>query len=152
MLGAPKPISVAIGPFSPTWLRRTDSTTPAYASSSEPASDRGLGETSSHSIATPAASMICRAACATSGPIPSPGISVTLCRIEVVDSTGNAPYCRSSAPAGVWPGTDDLNPDPVGTKPVQTPPRQAEGNPSPNGHSSCFRPGAFDRICYNRAG
>src|SRR6266852_8540700 len=35
-----------------------------------------------------------RAACDTSGPMPSPGMSVTRCAIETVYSKGNASVCR----------------------------------------------------------
>src|ERR1019366_9424271 len=79
MLGGPSAIAVAMGPLSATCVLRTDST--ALSRGKSPTrlpSSRGSPKTS-HSTETPVASIICLAASATSGPIPSPGRSVILC-------------------------------------------------------------------------
>ena len=66
-----------MGPFSPTVLRFSEarvssgSTSPWLSSAVSPASR------TSHAIGTPVASMTRRAASETSGPMPSPGMSVT---------------------------------------------------------------------------
>ncbi len=73
----PPPIGVVIGPFRATRLFRIESRTesgrgvPLFRIAASPAS------TTSHSMATPVASATSRAAAVTSGPIPSPGTSVT---------------------------------------------------------------------------
>ena len=73
----PSPIGVVIGPFRATRLRRIESRTcsgsgvPYSAMTASPAS------TTSQSNATPEASRTRRVASASSGPMPSPGISVT---------------------------------------------------------------------------
>src|SRR5574337_1093647 len=94
MLGGPSAIGVAMGPFSATRLRRTDSTAWACADSLPRRSTGVRADTSSHWMETPVALMIRCAACATSGPMPSPGIRVTMCGIETVYSKGNAQLCR----------------------------------------------------------
>src|SRR5580692_12526326 len=70
-----------MGPFSATRLRRTDSTAPSVTNCPEDDAFSDRASTSSQSTWTPAASRTRRVAAATSGPIPSPGISVTLCRM-----------------------------------------------------------------------
>ena len=73
----PVPTGVAIGPFRAVRFLRIDSMTrsgsgvPSRAATAAPASWM------SHSIWAPVAAMTIRAASDTSGPIPSPGISVT---------------------------------------------------------------------------
>src|SRR5207302_10977629 len=79
MLENPPPIGVVTGPFRPSPVRSIDCVSslgmysPYLANASEPA------ENLSHSIFTPDASTMRTAAFVTSGPMPSPGISVTLC-------------------------------------------------------------------------
>src|SRR5215831_8739191 len=69
-------MGVAVGPLSPTWVTSREAKTssgmswPCSASAFAPASTR------SHSILTPVASTARTVASATSGPMPSPGISV----------------------------------------------------------------------------
>src|ERR1700674_5664575 len=76
----PFPIGVVSGPLMATLLRRIDSSTctgiglPNFSMTSSPAS------CTSHSMSTPVASITRRAAELTSGPTPSPGISVIACR------------------------------------------------------------------------
>src|SRR2546426_6338195 len=76
-LRKPSPTGVVMGPLSATRLRRIDSRTcsgsgvPYWAMTASPAS------TTSHSRTTPEASSTRRVASASSGPMPSPGISVT---------------------------------------------------------------------------
>src|SRR6266436_3720480 len=84
-------MAVAMGPFSATRFLRTDSTA-AWLTLfpwSEELSERPA--ISSQSICTPVASRMRRVAAATSGPIPSPGIRVTLCLII-------ASYCKARDP------------------------------------------------------
>src|SRR5215831_19269637 len=81
MLEKPPPIGVVTGPFKPRPVRSMDCVSslgmysPYLANASEPAANF------SHSIFTPDASTMRTAAFVTSGPMPSPGISVTLCPI-----------------------------------------------------------------------
>src|SRR5213592_3485091 len=84
----PPPTGVVIGPFSATPFRRIDSRVaggsglPAFSSiTSVPACS------TSQSNATPVASSTRRVASVSSGPVPSPGISVTRCATGP-DSTG----------------------------------------------------------------
>src|SRR5271165_680184 len=79
MLGAPPATAVPIGPFNATRLRRTDSTAPSVTNCPVADAFSERASTSSQSIWTPAASRMRRTAAATSGPIPSPAINVTLC-------------------------------------------------------------------------
>src|SRR5713226_1477565 len=78
MLGGPWATPVAMGPFRATWLRRTDLTACARGNSPVRFAPSDGAEITSHSTCTPAASITCRAASATSGPIPSPGNNVIL--------------------------------------------------------------------------
>src|SRR6266403_4281268 len=82
-------IAVAMGPFSAMWFLLTDSTANWLTSCPRSVVLSVRPSSSSQSIWTPAASRMPRAAAATSGPIPSPGIKVTLCLIE-------ASYCMRS--------------------------------------------------------
>ena len=81
-LANPVPIGVVTGPFSATLLRRiesmssTGSACPVRSNETTPAWKR------SHSIDTPEAARIRRTASVTSGPMPSPGMSVILCVIK----------------------------------------------------------------------
>jgi hypothetical protein len=74
----PEPTGVVIGPLIATLVRRTDSSTcsgsgvPYCSITSTPASRR------SHSIGTPVAAITVSSAWASSGPVPSPGIKVTV--------------------------------------------------------------------------
>ena len=74
----PFPIGVPMGPFSATPVRRTESSSsagiavPVRSKASTPAVCR------SQSMATPEASRMARTAPVTSGPMPSPGTSVTV--------------------------------------------------------------------------
>src|SRR5437588_5711888 len=76
----PLPTGVVSGPLIATRLRRIESSTwsgigwPKRSTTPSPAS------WTSHSMSTPVASMARRAASLTSGPTPSPGISVIVCR------------------------------------------------------------------------
>ena len=87
----PSPTGVVMGPLRAVPRRRIDWSTgsgtavPYLAITSPPASTR------SHSIFTPAASMTRTAASVTSGPIPSPGSSVTSC-VVWLDMAGPASY------------------------------------------------------------
>src|SRR5208282_1505526 len=78
MLEKPPPTGVVTGPFSPTRVRSIDSITslgmysPYFSKASAPT------EKDSHSNLTPVASRMRTVACVTSGPMPSPGMSVTL--------------------------------------------------------------------------
>src|SRR5258708_24191431 len=85
-------MAVAIGPFRATRFLRTASTAAwlTLFAWSEELSERPA--ISSHSNWTPVASKMRRVAAATSGPIPSPGMRVTLCLII-------ASYCKGSAAA-----------------------------------------------------
>ena len=78
-LSNPLPIGVATGPLSATRFRRTESIT--SSGSEEPPKSWAWPPTTnrSHSMWTPAASMMRSTAAETSGPMPSPGISVTRC-------------------------------------------------------------------------
>ena len=80
-LRAPPAIAVAIGPFSATCVRRTDSTACSRGNSPTRFPPSSGAANTSHSTETPEASTICLAAFATSGPIPSPGRRVILCVI-----------------------------------------------------------------------
>src|SRR5688572_6214182 len=77
-LRKPLPTGVVIGPLIATRVRATESRTylgsgvPCFGMTSAPAS------TVSHSIFTPVASTIRRIASVSSGPVPSPGIRVTV--------------------------------------------------------------------------
>src|SRR5215472_6833992 len=88
MLENPPPIGVVTGPFKPMPVRSIDSVSalgmysPYLANASEPAAN------DSHSILTPEASTMRVAARVTSGPIPSPGINVTLCVITFLLGAG----------------------------------------------------------------
>src|SRR6185503_7078785 len=72
----PSPIGVVTGPFNATLFRRIESISsggsalPVRSNASTPATWR------SHSIDTPVALMMWRTASVTSGPMPSPGMSV----------------------------------------------------------------------------
>ena len=81
MLGGPSATAVAIGPFSATCVRRTDSTACSRGNSPTRLPSSSGAANTSHSTETPEASTICVAAFATSGPIPSPGSRVILCVI-----------------------------------------------------------------------
>ncbi len=75
-------IPVVTGPLSAAPFRSTDATTSAGTGSVEPCSSAGKPTRwRSHSISTPVASMTRQAAATTSGPMPSPGISVTRCEL-----------------------------------------------------------------------
>src|SRR5215212_4079923 len=86
-LRKPAPTGVVMGPLSATLLRRIDSRTwsgsgvPYWAITASPAS------TTSHSNETPDASRTRRVASASSGPMPSPGISVTWWGMTAILST-----------------------------------------------------------------
>ncbi len=73
------PTGVVIGPLMATLFLRTDSSTcsgsgvPYFSMTSAPAS------AISHSMSTPVASTTRRIAVVSSGPIPSPGMRVTVC-------------------------------------------------------------------------
>ena len=90
------PIGVVIGPFSATPLRLIDSSVssgrgvPASSITSTPACR------TSHSKSTPVASRTRRAASVSSGPVPSPGISVTRWAMSAADRT----WPRSNPPSG----------------------------------------------------
>ncbi len=77
--GNPPPTGVVTGPFSATRFRSIDATSslgmysPCFSNAPAPAANR------SHANCTPVASRIRTTASVTSGPIPSPGISVTAC-------------------------------------------------------------------------
>src|SRR5579859_2168480 len=79
MLLKPPPMGVVTGPFRASLLRSIESYSslgiysPLISNASAPAAKR------SHSHLIPVASRIRITACVTSGPMPSPGISVTLC-------------------------------------------------------------------------
>ena len=78
-------MAVAIGPFSATLFRRTDSIAAAFSTSPFVVLLSvfcARAPNSSHSICTPVASRIRRTAEETSGPMPSPGNNVTLCFID----------------------------------------------------------------------
>src|SRR5208337_158683 len=82
MLAKPPPMGVVTGPFSPTRVRSMDSLSSLgmyswyFSKASAPA------EKLSHSNLTPVASTMRTVAWITSGPIPSPGMRVTLCAIN----------------------------------------------------------------------
>src|SRR5580704_11325160 len=82
MLEKPPPTGVVTGPFNPTRVRSIDSITslgmysPCFSKASAPTAN------DSHSNFTPVASRIRTVARVTSGPMPSPGIRVTLCAIS----------------------------------------------------------------------
>src|ERR1039458_2166697 len=97
MLEKPPPMGVVTGPFSPTRVRSMDSESSFgmyslyFSKASAPAAKL------SHSNLTPVASSMRTVAWITSGPIPSPGISVTLCAIDF-DHVGTAALgCPASA-------------------------------------------------------
>ena len=77
-LRKPPPMGVVIGPLMATLVRRMDSSTcsgsgvPYSSMTSTPASRR------SHSMGTPVAATTVSSAAASSGPVPSPGIKVTV--------------------------------------------------------------------------
>src|SRR5208337_4091788 len=82
MLEKPPPMGVVTGPFSPTRVRSMDSLSSFgmyswyFSNASAPAAKL------SHSNLTPVASTMRTVAWMTSGPIPSPGMRVTLCAIK----------------------------------------------------------------------
>src|ERR1700738_166896 len=95
MLGNPPPTGVVTGPFNDTRVRSMDSInslgmySPDFLNASAPTANV------SHSNFSPVASRMRTVALVTSGPIPSPGISVTLWVIISLDlcSLGLNLYC-----------------------------------------------------------
>src|SRR5579863_1537197 len=89
MLANPPPTGVVTGPFSPTRVRSIDSVSSLgmyswyFSNASAPAMKV------SHSNLRPVASMMRTVACVTSGPMPSPGISVILYDITGACLSGN---------------------------------------------------------------
>src|SRR5579871_6414025 len=81
-------MGVAVGPFNPTRVHSSDAKT--SSGSRWPSSSRALApaSTCSHSISTPVASTARAVASATSGPIPSPGMSVIWRAIPVIITAG----------------------------------------------------------------
>ena len=75
----PAPTGVVIGPFNATRERRMDSSTRSGSGVPSPSITPAPASCTSHSTSTPVAATTSRAASATSGPIPSPGTSVTRC-------------------------------------------------------------------------
>src|SRR5438552_3822111 len=79
----PLPTGVVNGPLMATRLRRIESSTCAGMGSPYCSITPSPASCTSHSMSTPVASMTRRAAALTSGPTPSPGISVIVCRAIV---------------------------------------------------------------------
>ena len=78
----PVPIGVVIGPFSATPFRLIDSSVSSAAAGCPPSSITSTPACwTSQSNATPVASSTRRVASVSSGPVPSPGMSVTRCAI-----------------------------------------------------------------------
>src|SRR6266571_8776326 len=86
-------MAVAMGPLSATRFLRTESTAAWLTTCPWSEDSPARPAISSQSICTPAASRTRRVAEATSGPMPSPGINVTLCFMD-------ASYCKRSLPGG----------------------------------------------------
>jgi hypothetical protein len=132
MLRNPEPTGVVMGPLMATRDSRIDFSvssgrrSPCSARATEPA------WRSVHSMPETVASRTCRAAADTSGPMPSPGISVTRCRPAT-----SAPYPRIVGPAYAKrvPGSlDRLTPGgPARTRPM----RLAHRRPAPIDQRPC---------------
>src|SRR5580700_9274848 len=90
MLWWPPPMGVAVGPLSPTRVTSSEAKTSSGISWPYSARARAPASTRSHSTATPVASTARTVASATSGPMPSPGISVIWCAITVIIEVGVA--------------------------------------------------------------
>ena len=76
-----KPAGVPSGPFSATRLLRIDSITRGGSGVPSASMTESPAGWTSHSISTPVASTTTRAASTSSGPAPSPGISVIRCTV-----------------------------------------------------------------------
>src|SRR6266446_103367 len=94
-------MAVAIGPFSATRFLRTDSTAALLTDFPWSAELSERPAISSQSICTPVASRTWRVVAATSGPIPSPGLSVTLCLILASYCMRSVQACRNALNPGV---------------------------------------------------
>ena len=103
MLGKPPPIGVVTGPFSPTCVRSMESISSFgmyslyFSKASAPAANV------SHSNLTPVASRMRTTASVTSGPMPSPGMSVTLCVIRFRAEAAPSPVGRNEGPQKCTP-------------------------------------------------
>src|ERR671937_667502 len=112
----PPPTGVVIGPLSATPVRRIESSVgsgsglpPNCSITSAPASR------TSQSNSTPVASSTRRVASVSSGPVPSPGISVTSCATGREPTQAFAPSPLPSGPAGKLDRNEEaLTPVPIG--------------------------------------
>src|SRR5580700_3125367 len=83
----PLPTGVVSGPLMATLLRRIESSTCFGSGSPNSSITPSPASCTSQSISTPVASMTRRAASLTSGPTPSPGINVIVCRAMLLLSS-----------------------------------------------------------------